>query len=152
VFDESPHCTTNLHTVTIPERKGSAFGEQVLSGFALGAGALGAVAAGFMYLTAFPWARRRENPSLVWKAARNKFFVDEVYQFLFTGVGKLAAVTAAFFVDNRIIDGAVNGVARGIGVLGVGGRKVQTGLVRNYAIGVMGGGIVLVIWLLVRTR
>lgn len=137
--------------VHLPEREGGA-SELALGTIATGAGVAGLGVAGFMYLGGFPWQRRRENPSLVWKASRNKFFVDEVYQFLFTGVGKAVAATAAFVVDSRIIDGAVSKVAHGVGALSMVGRKVQTGLVRSYALGVLGGAVLLGVVFVLRAR
>ncbi len=54
------------------------------------------------------------------------------------------------FVDVRIIDGFVNGVAGLTGWLGNSLRRVQTGYVRNYAFTILVGAIVLLIWLLIR--
>jgi NADH-quinone oxidoreductase subunit L len=58
-------------------------------------------------------------------------------------------VTEVF--DQKIIDGAVNGVARGFGALGTQVRRLQTGLVRQYALGIGLGAVALVIWAFVRT-
>jgi NADH-quinone oxidoreductase subunit L len=96
-----------------------------------------------MYGGLFDWRRRRENPGLAWRAARNKFFVDDVYQFLFTSLGKLAASALAFVVDAKWIDGVVNGFGTVTSRLAASGRKLQTGFVRNYALGILGGGVLL---------
>lgn len=134
-----------------PERDGG-ISEMTLGGIATAAGVAGAGTAGFMYLGAFPWQRRRENPSVFWQASRNKFFVDEIYQFLFTGVGKAVAATAAFIVDLKIIDGAVSWIAKLTGLLSLAGRKLQTGFVRTYAVGVLGGAVLLGVFLIARAR
>ncbi|HEX9696303.1 MAG TPA: NADH-quinone oxidoreductase subunit L [Actinomycetota bacterium] len=146
-------CTVDAATGEVHplEREGGA-GELVLGSVATAAGVAGLGAAGFMYLGGFPWQRRRERPTLVWKASRNKFFVDEVYQFLFTGVGKAVAATAAFVVDRRVIDGTVSRLAHGVGALSVVGRKLQTGMVRTYAVGVLGGVVALGVLLVARAR
>ena len=47
-------------------------------------------------------------------------------------------------VDVRIIDGTVNGVARGTLALSQRLRKVQTGLVSNYALAIALGMVVIV--------
>ncbi len=52
--------------------------------------------------------------------------------------------------DAGIIDGAVNGTGRLFGRLGGGLRRVQTGLVRNYALGVVAGAVGLLIFMVVR--
>ncbi len=54
------------------------------------------------------------------------------------------------FVDVRIVDGLVNGVAGLTGWIGNTLRRVQTGYVRNYAFTILIGAIVILIWLLVR--
>jgi len=121
-----------------------------LSGLATAAG-LGGVALAFaMYSGGFDWRRRRENPGVVWRTVRNKFYVDEVYQFMFTSLGRLGATTLAFVVDARWIDGFVNGIGSVTGRLAASGRRVQTGLVRSYALSLLGGGIILVGFLFAR--
>lgn len=54
------------------------------------------------------------------------------------------------FVDVRLIDGFVNGIAGFTGWVGNNLRRAQTGYVRNYAFTILIGAIVLLIWLLVR--
>ena len=49
------------------------------------------------------------------------------------------------------VDGAVNGVAAGFKAAGGGLRKIQTGLVRNYALWIVLGAVLLVGYMLVRT-
>ena len=49
-----------------------------------------------------------------------------------------------------MIDGAVNGVAGLVRSSGDRLRKVQTGYVRNYALGLVGGLVVLVAYVLIR--
>jgi len=53
-------------------------------------------------------------------------------------------------VDSRVIDGAVNGIGGLFGSLGGGLRRAQTGLVRNYALGVVLGAAGLLLFMLVR--
>jgi NADH-quinone oxidoreductase subunit L len=52
--------------------------------------------------------------------------------------------------DQKIIDGAVNGVARGFGAAGTQVRKIQTGLVRQYALAIAAGTVALLIWAAIR--
>ncbi len=135
-----------------PPEKESGLSAVALSTIATSAGLAGAAAAGFMYLGAFDWQRRRERASIFWRAARNRLYIDSFYEFLFTSAGKLVAATLAFVVDSRVIDGAVNNVGRGMAMLSGVVRRVQTGLVRTYALGVLAGGVVIVGLLLGRTR
>jgi NADH-quinone oxidoreductase subunit L len=52
--------------------------------------------------------------------------------------------------DQKVIDGAVNGIARGFGAAGTQLRKVQTGLVRQYALAIAAGTVALLIWAALR--
>ncbi len=61
---------------------------------------------------------------------------------------KAFEATAAF--DRTVIDGAVNGVGTVVAGVGGGVRKVQTGYVRTYALGVATGAVVLVAYFLSR--
>ncbi len=53
-------------------------------------------------------------------------------------------------VDRDVIDGAVNGIARGAREAGGGLRRIQTGLVRNYALAIMIGMSALLVWVAAR--
>jgi NADH-quinone oxidoreductase subunit L len=61
--------------------------------------------------------------------------------------GQAAAAFIAYVFDARVLDGGVNGVARLLGLGAREGRRVQTGLVRNYALGLL-LGVVGVLWFL----
>ena len=51
--------------------------------------------------------------------------------------------------DARIIDGAVNGVGWLVRETGSGLRRLQTGFVRNYALGVVVGTVALLAYVLI---
>jgi len=134
-----------------PERSGG-LSTPALSTIATGAGLVGVAAAGFMYLGGFDWARRREHPGILWRAARNRLYIDSFYEFLFTGAGKLGATALAFVVDQLWIDGIVNWVGKGMALLSGAVRRVQTGYVRSYALGILAGGVMVVGLLVGRTH
>ncbi|MFY9587436.1 MAG: NADH-quinone oxidoreductase subunit L, partial [Actinomycetota bacterium] len=100
-----------------PEEKENGLSAPVLSILATAAGLAGAAAAGYMYLCGFDWQRRRERAGLLWRAARNRLYIDAAYEFVFTGIGRLGATALAFVVDQKWIDGVVNNVGRGMGLL-----------------------------------
>ena len=54
-------------------------------------------------------------------------------------------------VDARIIDGAVNGAAALVKVTGSGVRRLQTGYVRNYALGIALGLAAIIVFMVSRT-
>ena len=134
----------------VPHRSGG-LSAGALSGIATAAGLGGSAVAFGLYATgAWDWERRRQNPGLAWRALRNKFFVDDVYQFLFTSVGMLAATALAFVVDAKVIDGAVNEVGTITTKVAAAGRRLQTGFVRTYALGILGGGVLLLAFFVAR--
>lgn len=80
----------------------------------------------------------------------NKYFVDELYDFLFIrNLLRLGRFCKDFF-DEMIIDGIVNGMASLLA--GIGGiiRRVQTGMVQGYAFAVILGAIVVIGYLISR--
>jgi NADH-quinone oxidoreductase subunit L len=52
------------------------------------------------------------------------------------------------FVDNRGVDGLVNGIAAGLGGSSSRLRRLQTGFVRSYALSMLGGSVFVVAALL----
>ena len=55
---------------------------------------------------------------------------------------------ALVFFDNRGVDGAVNGLAAGLGGGSARLRRMQTGFVRSYALSMLGGAVAVVAVLL----
>jgi NADH-quinone oxidoreductase subunit L len=134
-----------------PEERGSGLSTPALSVVATAAGLGGLAVAGYMYLGAFDWQRRRERAGVLWRAARNRLYIDAAYEFVFTSAGRLGAAALAFVVDARWIDGIVNNVGRGMGLLAAATRRVQTGFVRTYALAVLAGAVLLIGLLVGRT-
>jgi proton-translocating NADH-quinone oxidoreductase, chain L len=118
------------------------------------------------FVRATRWAR---NAAPIHRLLENKYYVDEFYNTVFVG-GTLALSRALSWFDANIVDGIVNGVrhvtvivlghgsnlfdrfvvdgaVNGVAFSARGGsrlfRRMQSGLVQNYAL-VMGGGIVLI--------
>jgi NADH-quinone oxidoreductase subunit L len=76
--------------------------------------------------------------------------VDELYEILFINSLKNLGTGLWKGFDEFVIDGSINGTAYLIGVVSGGMRKIQTGLVQNYAFSMIVGGIVLVAYYIVR--
>ncbi|HEX8003735.1 MAG TPA: NADH-quinone oxidoreductase subunit L [Mycobacteriales bacterium] len=81
------------------------------------------------------------TPPVRW--ARNKLYFDTVYESVLMRPGQYLARALVFF-DGRGIDGVVNGAAALVGGTSGRLRRVQTGYVRSYALGVAGGAALLV--------
>ncbi|HCJ10113.1 MAG TPA: hypothetical protein DHW14_02965, partial [Clostridiales bacterium] len=135
---------------------------------ALGAAFLGIAAGYVLYGTRlFDRAAFIRAFRPVYTLLKNKYYLDEVYGFLFVrpavrlaelcgvfdlrvidgAVNGVAAVTvetsrAAGEFDNVVIDGAVNGVAHGAVVGGRGLRRVHTGQVQGYMAAIFAGAVV----------
>jgi NADH-quinone oxidoreductase subunit L len=98
-------------------------------------------------LAAWLFVGRREVPvtaptrvSPVTRAARNALYADAVNESLFMRPGQWLT-RALVFVDNRGVDGAVNGLAAGLGGSSSRLGRAQTGFVRTYALGMLGGAV-----------
>jgi NADH-quinone oxidoreductase subunit L len=80
----------------------------------------------------------------------NKYYVDELYDALFVLPCYDLCRWCARKVDQGVIDGLVNGVAAVVLGWARGLRRLQTGYVMNYALGMLVGAIALVAFLLSR--
>ena len=78
------------------------------------------------------------------------YFYDEGIAAAVGGPIRRGAQWLADVFDQKVIDGAVNGIARGFGAAGTQVRKLQTGLVRQYALGIAIGTVALLIWAAIR--
>ncbi|MEZ5203380.1 MAG: NADH-quinone oxidoreductase subunit L [Acidimicrobiales bacterium] len=105
---------------------------------ATAAGLLGIAAAAAVYL------RRRQD--LIAKIEQPLFakgwYYDSSIAAFMGGPGRKAFDAIAWF-DKHVIDGAVNGVAAVVAKGSEGGSRLQTGYVRNYALGITFGVLVL---------
>ena len=74
------------------------------------------------------------------------WYYDEGIAALVGGPVRHFAQWTADVFDQKVIDGAVNGIAHGFAVAGTGLRRLQTGLVRQYALGIALGMVALLVW------
>jgi NADH-quinone oxidoreductase subunit L len=79
-----------------------------------------------------------------------KFYVDELYDLLFVRPIYRLSLWLARVFDPGVVDGAVNGTATAVLAWARGLRRVQTGFVMNYALGILLGAVAVVAYLLVR--
>jgi NADH-quinone oxidoreductase subunit L len=109
-----------------------------------------ALCAGGIALGLLPWLRSIHHPKLEPALLKNGWYYDGAISAFVAGPGEGLANFTAYTIDKGVIDGAVNGVA---GVTRFGGqllRKLQTGYVRNYALGVAGGAAALLMYVALR--
>jgi NADH-quinone oxidoreductase subunit L len=133
-----------------PEEHESLSAALSLSGVATLMAAGGALVAWLLYIRPFDWLALRRRWAGAWRPLADKLYVDQVYEFFTVTLGGAFAAFLARTVDQRVIDGAVNGVAELVGDAARSGRRLQSGLVRSYALGVLGGAVVIVAFLVFR--
>jgi NADH-quinone oxidoreductase subunit L len=95
------------------------------------------------------WAMSAVHDELEPEILRNAWGIDAAISAFIGGPGRAFATFQALF-DNRVIDGAVNGVAVGVRYGGSQLRRLQTGYVRNYALGIAAGAAILLGYVVVR--
>ncbi len=96
------------------------------------------------------WRRVAEHPALEPVFLRRAWYIDWAYDsFVARGSTEVAQVTFDD-VETKGIDGAVNGFGGLVAAAGRRLRTVQTGYVRNYALGLMGGLVLILAYVVVR--
>ena len=78
----------------------------------------------------------------LYRASLNKWWFDELYHLLFIVIGGRIAGFLWWF-DRRVVDDTVNDIAKSTVGVGRGLRRVQTGRVQNYALGIALGLLVM---------
>ncbi len=78
----------------------------------------------------------------LYRATLNKWWFDDLNDLLFIRIGGRVAAFLWWF-DRTIVDGAVNGVGAATRDAGLGLRRIQTGRVQNYALGIAIGLLVM---------
>jgi len=79
-------------------------------------------------------------------AARRDLYGDAFNEAVFMRPGQWLT-RSLVWVDNRVIDGAVNGVAAGLGGLSARVRRTQTGYTRSYSLVMLSGALLVIVLL-----
>ena len=109
------------------------FGHWALAGFSVAAAALGMIIAFYLYYIRPSAADRiAKDIEPVYEASYNKWYVDELYDYIFVKPFAFISAQASKF-DLGFIDGAVNGVAAVLKDTALTLQTVQTGVIRSYA-------------------
>jgi NADH-quinone oxidoreductase subunit L len=124
--------------------------EYVLMFLSIGAAFFGLFAAWFLYI------KKPGLPKLItdkikpiYQLVYNKYFVDEINDALIVGPTKVISEHLLWkTVDEKVIDGTVNGVAQTAKGIAQIMRRLQTGLVTNYALWIVIGTVAIIGYLL----
>lgn len=84
----------------------------------------------------------------VQKLLSNKYYVDELYGMIIVNPLRKISAFSGGVVDKYVVDGAVNGVGRGVRAVGASLRLIQTGDLQTYGILMLVGllGVILFIF------
>jgi len=125
--------------------------EVVLSIISVAIGLTGVAIAYFVYISGrIDWIALRMRLGGPKRTLMRGFFVNDFYSGVVVAPAKMVSAFAAFVFDRRVIDGAVNGMGTLLSSSARVSRRVQTGLVRNYALGVLLGAVGVLWYLAVR--
>jgi NADH-quinone oxidoreductase subunit L len=120
----------------------------VLSVVVVGAGT---VLAWFMYVATPVKAEAIGRPtSTLRRLLLNAWYVDWLYDRVIVRPLYALAVFLAGAFDLGIVDGTVNGLGRAVAWWSAGMRQLQTGYVMNYALTMLAGAVIFVVYFLVR--
>jgi NADH-quinone oxidoreductase subunit L len=97
--------------------------------------------------TAERWSR---GAGWLYDLVYNKYYVDEAYTQAVVKPLRMLGDVLADAVEERSIDRAVRGLARVVDRAGEGLRRLQTGLVRHYALAMLAGVVAVVVYFVVR--
>jgi NADH-quinone oxidoreductase subunit L len=114
----------------------------ILIAIALGLTLLGLLVTWSVYGSGrIDWLALRVRLAPLHRLLQHGWYVDDAYAAVLGTPGKAAAAFAAYVFDLRVLDGAVNGVGIMTQHLANAGRRIQTGFVRNYALGLLLGAV-----------
>jgi NADH-quinone oxidoreductase subunit L len=96
------------------------------------------------------WMVLRERFAAQRRFLARGWYVDDAYAHLLVPAAEVGARALAYGVERRVIDGSVNAIGGLVTRLAGVGRRVQTGLVRNYALAFLIGAIAILVYAGVR--
>lgn len=96
------------------------------------------------------YRHNRQDPSKIeLEGMARAWWVDQTYADFFGGPGRALFNFFSSF-DRGVVDGAVNGLSKGVSSLGRSMKVLQPGLVRSYALGIAAGSILIMFWFIGR--
>ena len=132
--------------------EGSAATQWLVIGASVVGTAIAFTMAWWLYLRNWGMAERwSEGARWLYDIVYNKYYVDRAYDEAIVKPLRRVAEVLSSVVEARGIDGAANGVGRLVGLAGEGLRRLQTGLVRDYALVLLAGAVLVVIYFVARS-
>jgi len=117
-----------------------------MMGISTGIAVAGILLAYLMYIKNPDWpAKIVKKFKLVYTIIYNKYYVDEIYDATIVKPTVKTSFILWRIVDVKIIDGFVNAIARIVELKGEVLKLFQTGYVRNYALSILLGGVIIIV-------
>jgi NADH-quinone oxidoreductase subunit L len=136
---------------TIVHAAGEATVEWLLIALSIVAVAAGILAAYWIYVRNWGLAgRMTQRARRLYDLAFAGYYADRAYMEGIVQPLRALGDALAGAVEERTIDRAVNGVAELVGLAGEGLRRLQTGLVRNYALAMLLGVVAVLAYFVLR--
>jgi NADH-quinone oxidoreductase subunit L len=149
-IDEFLHPVFANSTMALPPAE-DVVEELSLIGVSILAVAAGFFAAYWIYIRRWGLAARMtKGAQWLYDIVYHKYYVDEAYGEVIVKPLRALASLLDRDVEVRGIDRAVNGLAWLVGQAGEGLRRLQTGLVRNYALAMLVGVVAILVYFLLR--
>jgi NADH-quinone oxidoreductase subunit L len=113
----------------------------------VGLGLLGILGAWALYRKGFQY---RENKNPLYQLVFHKFYIDEFFTSVLINPLLWFGRTASRLLEGDMLDGGSRGVAWVFGRSSAGLRRLQTGYMRNYALAILLGVVLIIIYFAVR--
>ncbi len=97
------------------------------------------------------WAALRVRFAALHDALFHAWYIDDVVSGVAVPAAEAGSAFLAYKVDKGFVDGIVNLVGKVVTLAASGGRRIQTGLVRTYALAILLGVTGVLLYLMVRT-
>src|SRR5579883_1244263 len=140
---------TNSQWTSVPARVAAAsLGLQwVSTGISIIVAVLGILGAWALYRRGFQY---KENRNLVYQLVFHKYYVDELLILLVIQPVQWIGRTASNLLEGDLLDGGSRGVAWILGGTSALLRRLQTGYMRNYALAILLGVVLIILYYAVR--
>jgi NADH-quinone oxidoreductase subunit L len=137
------------YTQPIPEVHGAEGLQMPLMVLSVGLGLAGIGLAYLMYVKHVGWAAvMGEWAPALYKLFLNKWYVDELYAAIFVRPAKALGRMLESGPDELFTEGLVRGVSGGVRTCSMGLRRLQSGYLRDYALGIIAGAALVLVYLL----
>ena len=119
----------------------------ISTGLSIAAALLGIFAAWRLYGKGFEY---KESKNPLYQLLLHKYYVDEALTFVIINPIRRVGSTATSLLEGGMLDGGSRGVAWLFKKLSLGLRRLQSGYVRNYALAILVGVLLIIIYYAVR--